>query len=71
MSNPVHVYLDGKFQLIELDDMEVTDTIEVLNNCRKVTTTYRYNGVIVKQDVAASMLRGPDGPQSVQGKLNG
>ena len=70
MNNPVEVWLDGKIQLVELEDMEVKDTVEVFNNCRKITTTYRFKGEIVKQSATADMLRGPDGSQSSQGKLS-
>ena len=66
MSNPV---LTTK-GLIEIEDLDIQDLVETFHNCRKITTEYRHQGEIVRRDVAASMLRGPDGAQSTQGQLS-
>jgi hypothetical protein len=46
--------------LIEKDKMEVRDMVEWGDNFRKIVTEYWYQGELVKCDVAASMLRGPE-----------
>jgi hypothetical protein len=66
MSNPVYT-IKG---LIEIEELEISDLVETFHNCRKITTEYKHKGEVVRKDVAASMLRGPDGAQSVQGKMS-
>jgi hypothetical protein len=55
--------------LIEMDELTVRDVVELGDNYRKIATEYRLNGELVRRDVAASMLRGPD-MASEQGQIN-
>jgi hypothetical protein len=65
MSNPVYT-IKG---MIEIEDLDIRDLVETFENCRKITTEYRHKGELVRQDVAASMLRGPGGSQATPGKI--
>ena len=56
--------------LIEIEELEITDHVEVGDNYRKVATEYRHHGELVKRSVAVDGLRIP-GSDAVQGKLNG
>lgn len=56
--------------LIPLDQLQVTDLVDYLPNCRRITTEYRYKCELVKRDVAASMLAMPE-TATKQGILNG
>lgn len=66
MSNPV-MTTKG---LIDIEELVITDHIEVGDNYRKVATEYRHLGELVKRTVSVDGLRMP-GSESYQGNLNG
>jgi hypothetical protein len=65
MSNPV-MTTKG---LIDIEELVITHPTETIENCIKVATEYRHNGELVRRDVAASMLRGPES-NAISGKLS-
>ena len=54
--------------LIEFDLLDVRDVIELGDNYRKVATEFRFDGELVRRDVAVSMLR-PVESQAEHGRL--
>lgn len=55
--------------LVELDQLHVTDVVEVGDNHRKIATEFRLDGELVRRDVAVSMLRGLS-MEGTPGELN-
>lgn len=43
--------------LVPFEDLEVTDIIKDTDNSRDIATEYRLKGVLVRRDVAVSILR--------------
>ena len=43
--------------LVRYGDMDVEDTLELGDNYRKLVTTYRLDGEVVRQSAAVEMLR--------------
>jgi hypothetical protein len=56
--------------LIEFDELDVKDIVEMGDNYRKIATEWRYQGELVRRDVAVSALR-PLQTETVEGKLGG
>jgi hypothetical protein len=54
---------------IDIDELEITDHVEIGDNYRKVATEYRHHGELVKRTVSVDGLRMP-GSASSQGKLS-
>ena len=56
--------------LQDSDSLRVEDVVEWGDNHRKVITQWWDGNELVKQDVAVSILRGPE-IKSIQGQING
>ena len=54
--------------LVNLNELEVTDLIEIGDNYRKVVSEFRHGGELVKRDVTISALR-PLTAQAQEGSL--
>lgn len=55
---------------LEMSALDVKDIVDIGDNHRKIATEYRYQGELVRRDVAVSMLRGMMS-ESVEGKISG
>lgn len=56
--------------LVEFSTLDISDIVEVGDNYRKITTEYRLNGELVRNDVVANALR-PIELAATEGVING
>jgi hypothetical protein len=54
--------------LVPYEQLEVVDQIEMFDNARKITTTWKLAGEMVRTDVHVSILRGLES-EAVQGAM--
>lgn len=54
--------------LVEFSELEVSDSVELGDNHRKITTIYLMGGEVVRQDVVVNVLR-PFRDEATVGKV--